>query len=202
MLQVRPMLLVVLASLGAFGEPPEIVLSGINRGANTGRAVLHSGTVGAALTAANYDARALAVSLDVIAPGEVGSGGAAFSVTEDARLYWSTAAEVAADLLEDWLADAEPGTVGNLNVPDRPVADLAGLRRAELAAFGQVRMAIADHGTDFARITLEQGEPAAEGTDVRLLGEGYATFTVLEPIRAAAHVAIPAQRAPRVRRLR
>jgi hypothetical protein len=50
-------------------------------------------------------------------------------------------------------------------------------------------------GTDFARITLEQGEPAEDGTDVRLLGEGYATLTVLQPIRAAGHVAIPTQRA-------
>src|ERR1700761_1674997 len=56
-----PAYIVVLASLGVFGPPPEIVLSGINRGANIGRAVLHSGTVGAALTAANHGARAMAV---------------------------------------------------------------------------------------------------------------------------------------------
>src|SRR5919106_1774673 len=37
---------------GAFGEPPDVVLSGINLGQNTGAAVLHSGTVGAVLTAA------------------------------------------------------------------------------------------------------------------------------------------------------
>lgn len=41
---------------------PDIVLSGINLGANTGRAILHSGT--AALTAGFYGWRALAVSLD------------------------------------------------------------------------------------------------------------------------------------------
>ena len=39
------------AITGAFGAPPDLVLSGINQGPNTGRAVLHSGTVGAALTA-------------------------------------------------------------------------------------------------------------------------------------------------------
>ena len=44
---------------------PDLVLSGINHGANVGRAVLHSGTVGAALTAKINDTRALAVSLDV-----------------------------------------------------------------------------------------------------------------------------------------
>src|SRR5438105_13538273 len=36
---------------GAFGAVPDIVLSGINVGANTGGSVLHSGTVGAVLTA-------------------------------------------------------------------------------------------------------------------------------------------------------
>ena len=40
---------------------PDLVLSGINVGANVGRAVLHSGTVGAALTAAWHGWRALAV---------------------------------------------------------------------------------------------------------------------------------------------
>jgi Survival protein SurE len=48
-----------------FGAPPELVLSGVNEGANIGRAVLHSGTVGAALTGALQGARAMAVSLAV-----------------------------------------------------------------------------------------------------------------------------------------
>ena len=50
---------------GAFGPPPDIVLWGINNGPNTGYAVLHSGTVGAALTASTFGARAMAVSLNV-----------------------------------------------------------------------------------------------------------------------------------------
>ena len=40
--------------LGAFGAAADLVVSGINPGNNTGRAMLHSGTVGAALTAANF----------------------------------------------------------------------------------------------------------------------------------------------------
>lgn len=60
-----PGLCVLAARLGGFGDPPELVVSGINPGCNTGRAVLHSGTVGAALTAANFGCRGLAVSLDV-----------------------------------------------------------------------------------------------------------------------------------------
>ncbi|HLM29834.1 MAG TPA: 5'/3'-nucleotidase SurE, partial [Acidimicrobiales bacterium] len=60
-----PGLCVLTARLGGFGEPPEMVVCGINPGCNTGRAVLHSGTVGAALTAANFGCRGLAVSIDV-----------------------------------------------------------------------------------------------------------------------------------------
>jgi 5'/3'-nucleotidase len=60
-----PGLCVLTARLGGFGDPPDLVVSGINPGCNTGRAVLHSGTVGAALTGANFGCRGLAVSIDV-----------------------------------------------------------------------------------------------------------------------------------------
>ncbi len=60
-----PGLCVLTARLGGFGEAPDLVVSGINPGCNTGRAVLHSGTVGAALTAAKFGCRGLAVSIDV-----------------------------------------------------------------------------------------------------------------------------------------
>lgn len=73
-----PGLCVLAARLGGFGRPPDVVVSGINPGCNTGRAVLHSGTVGAALTAANFGCRALAVSIDVSMPpvSERGGGSA------------------------------------------------------------------------------------------------------------------------------
>src|SRR4051794_1151661 len=55
-----PAFIVLLALRDAFGAAPEVVLSGINRGANAGAAVLHSGTVGATLTAAHAGLRGLA----------------------------------------------------------------------------------------------------------------------------------------------
>lgn len=61
-----PGFIALLATRGAFGPVPDVVLSGINRGANAGLAVLHSGTVGAAFTAAAAGCRAMAVSLDVL----------------------------------------------------------------------------------------------------------------------------------------
>ncbi len=78
-----PGLCVLAARLGGFGDSPDVVVSGINPGCNTGRAVLHSGTVGAALTAANFGGRGLAVSIDVTSslvheqPGVAGAAGGA-----------------------------------------------------------------------------------------------------------------------------
>ena len=43
--------------------PPDLVVSGINHGVNAGRSALHSGTVGAALTGAQFGIRGLAVSI-------------------------------------------------------------------------------------------------------------------------------------------
>lgn len=181
-----PGYIAVLASLGAFGDRPDVLLSGINRGANAGHAILHSGTVGAALTAANEGLRALAVSLDVLsaAASSSASGGAAIAAldaADDEARNWHTAAAIGAGLVE-WLAGAPAGTVLNLNVPDRPAYSLAGLRRATLAPFGQVQMTIAEAGQDFVRTTIEErGAQLVAGSDVALLAEGYATLTAVMP---------------------
>ncbi|NUT48564.1 MAG: 5'/3'-nucleotidase SurE, partial [Saccharothrix sp.] len=152
-----------------------VVLSGVNRGANVGRAVLHSGTVGAALTAAVNGARALAVSLDVgLDPG----------VREH---HWDTAVAVAATLF-DRLAALPPGTVLNLNVPDR--AHVGAPERAGLAEFGTVRARIED--TDDGTIALAPvvvDDRPAPGTDAALLADGRATLTPLRPVTEDPEVA-------------
>jgi 5'-nucleotidase len=190
-----PAYIALLAGLGVFGPVPELVLSGINRGANAGRAILHSGTVGAAMTAAAGGARALAVSLDVLSPaeGSEASGGAAMAAldtADDEQRHWSTAAALARRLLP-WLADAPAGTVLNLNVPDRPAQRVAGLRRATLAPFGQVQMAVAESGEDFVRMTIEQGAGRVPGSDIDLLAEGYATLTAVRPLGEADDFVLP-----------
>jgi 5'-nucleotidase len=181
-----PAYLAVLAGLGVFGPPPQIVLSGINRGANAGHAILHSGTVGAALTALQNGARAaMAVSLDVLPEERAG---------DDVR-HWAAAATLARTLFAG-LAEAPPGTLLNLNVPDRP--EPAGLREASLAPFGQVQMAVAERGDGFVRTGIERSGEHAPGSDIALLAEGYATITAIRPIAEAAGVSVPAQRpAPR-----
>ena len=195
-----PAYIVMLAGLGVFGPAPDIVLSGINRGANAGRAILHSGTVGAAVTAAAGGARALAVSLDVLSPaeGSAASGGAAIAAldtVDDEQRHWSTAAALARRLLP-WLAGAPAGTVLNLNVPDRPAERVAGLRRATLAPFGQVQMAVAESGTDFVRMSIEEDAGEVPGSDVGLLAEGYATLTAVLALAEAGDVEVPVDDRP------
>ena len=164
-----PGLCTLAARLGAFGPPPEIVVSGINAGLNTGRAILHSGTVGAALTAQNFGAKGLAVSVQAETPWR-----------------WDTAATIALEVL-DLLIEAPPRSVLNLNVPALTREEVRGVRWARLAAFGAVRAAIGEVQSDGAlqielRATDEQLPP---DTDTALCEAGYATLTTLVGIAEA-----------------
>ena len=84
-----PGLCVMFARLGAFG-PIDLVVSGINPGANVGRAVYHSGTVGAALTARNGNVSGVAVSQAVAGFGVEGQGWDEMIADQ----HWDTAAYV------------------------------------------------------------------------------------------------------------
>ncbi|MFC4022152.1 5'/3'-nucleotidase SurE [Micromonospora sp. GCM10011542] len=182
-----PGFITLIALHGAFGPPPSVVLSGINRGANAGRAVLHSGTVGAAFTAAANGCRALAVSLDVLSAGEAtaASGGAAVAAAarvRDVERHWGTAARVALDLLPR-LTAGPVESVLNVNAPDLPHERLRGVRRGTLASFGQVQMTVAEAGHGYVRTSLEErGQAAQPGTDVALLADGYASVTAIRAV--------------------
>jgi 5'-nucleotidase len=188
-----PGFIALIATHGAFGPPPDIVLSGVNRGANAGRAVLHSGTVGAALTAAANGCRGMAVSLDVLSAlqATAGSGGgavAASATVDDEVRNWATAARVALDLLPV-LTAAAPQCVLNVNAPDRPYEDLIGVRRGTLATFGQVQMTVAESGRGFIRTALEEsGQPIEPGTDIGWLAAGYASVTAIRALTEATDV--------------
>jgi 5'-nucleotidase len=163
------------AITGAFGAPPDLVLSGINHGPNTGRAVLHSGTVGAALTACAHDLVAAAVSIE--------SGA-------DPR--WDTAAAVA-DVVVPWLAAQTRPMTLNVNVPNVPLEELRGLARARLASHGAVQATVTERGAGW--VQFEYAPIAADhepGTDVALLADKYACVTPLsvacEAIDVDTHV--------------
>jgi 5'-nucleotidase len=166
-----PALCVIAAHLGAFGERPDLVVSGINPGPNTGGAVLHSGTVGAALTAANFGFSGLAVSMAVGEP-----------------MHWDTPARLAIGALT-WLVDQPPRTVVNLNVPNLPLSDVRGVEWGELARFGSVRTALIE--SQGGRLQMEfvgRQDEHPEHTDAGLVDRGYAALTLLTGVLAAPPV--------------
>jgi 5'-nucleotidase len=114
-LTAPPALCAIIGGLGTFGWVPDIILSGINPGANVGRSVLHSGTVGAVLTGAQMGISGLAVSMQW---GET--------------VHYETAAHMAIEVLEE-LLDAPTLTSFNLNVPNVPLDQLRGVRRARIS---------------------------------------------------------------------
>jgi len=161
-----PGLIALIAARGAFGDPADLVLSGVNHGANVGRAILHSGTVGAALTGGLNGAWGLAVSLDVgMSPRE---------------FHWDAAADVALDLVPALLSHPR-GTVVNLNVPNTPTSN--GVVEATLAPFGIVQTTLTEQDEHHIRLAVEDLPNTPEpGSDAARLAEGWATVTGLDPV--------------------
>lgn len=165
-----PALCVVLARLGGFGTPPDVVVSGINPGNNTGRSVLHSGTVGAAMTAASFGASGLAVSVQMPEEGEVD---------------FLPSATVGVIALE-WLLTQSRRTILNVNVPHLPLDKIEGVRLARMAPFGTVRTALVDAGEGRFQVELRATEEElAPDTDTALVLAGYVAVTPLVGPRAA-----------------
>jgi 5'-nucleotidase len=168
----QPGHIVVAALNGWFDPAPDLVLSGINDGANVGRAVLHSGTVGAALTAGISDTRALAVSLDV-----------ALHPTAEPR--WDSATAVLPRALA-LLLDSPSATVLSVNVPDLPAHELGELHHARLARHGAVQARVVDvRDGDLHLDDIEVSDEPEDGTDTALLLAGYPTVTALRSVDAA-----------------
>jgi 5'-nucleotidase len=129
---------------------------------------LHSGTVGAALTAQSFGASALAVSVDVSDPWR-----------------FDTAVELAIEVLP-MLLDAPARSVLNLNVPARDRADVGGIRWARLAAFGAVRAAVAEAPDGHLQFELRAtGVEPPPDSDQGLVNAGFASLTTLVGVAEA-----------------
>jgi 5'-nucleotidase len=171
--EASPAMIVRVGVRGVFGHPPDLVLSGINDGPNTGHAVLHSGTVGAALTAATHGCRAVAFSLGVAA-----------------RPDYHAARKVAATVIP-WALDAPAPLTLNVNVPSGDVDTVRGVRRARLASFGTVDTQVTElHGGQVV-VSYREIDPSGEpGSDAALLARGFATVTALLPACEAIGVGL------------
>jgi 5'-nucleotidase len=152
-LDASPALSVIAGAMGAVGPKPDLVLSGINHGVNVGRSVLHSGTVGAALTASQLGISALAVSLR--------SG-------PDPQ-PWESAADLAVALIP-LLAGAPARTVLNLNVPALALPEIRGLRWARVSGTGLIKAASGPGEFEVPNRPEMEGPAAAEGAHAYMEG--------------------------------
>jgi 5'-nucleotidase len=135
-----PALCVMFARLGAFGEPFDLVVSGINPGVNVGRSVYHSGTIGACISGRNGGLSGVAVSQAVEGFGVEGQAWDEMLIGQK----WQTAATVTSAFVEGLVTDlpAEP-VLANLNVPNVAIDQIKGWRHAEVGMEPPRRMSTA-----------------------------------------------------------
>ncbi|MBO0729949.1 MAG: 5'/3'-nucleotidase SurE [Acidimicrobiaceae bacterium] len=178
-----PALCVMFARLGAFGPPFDLVVAGINPGANVGRAVYHSGTVGAALTARLGGVSGVAVSQAVKDFGVEGQGWD--EMLEDQQ--WETAASVARSVVGAVLAQLpEDPIVLNVNVPNVKLSDVRGWRSTPLGlipprTMGSVTLEDKAGHPGSYHVRLTWGDPVElpEKTDGGAIQRGLIAVTLL-----------------------
>ena len=169
-----------LASLGYFKEPVDLVVSGINTGANLGHDVTYSGTVTAAMEAVIAGVPGIAVSLEVPEKhvGEIDFGPAALA----ARM-------IVQRVLEDGLP-AE--TLLNVNVPFLNNEQIQGflLTRQGLRVYhSRLDECIDPRGIPYYWIGGEAPTGVPErGTDIGALADGFISVTPLQLDLTAYHV--------------
>jgi len=146
---------------------PDIVVSGINAGANMGDDTLYSGTVAAAMEGRFLGLPAIAISL-------VGKSFA----------HYDTAAAYAAKIVKGLLAHPiSRDQILNVNVPDLPLAFIKGIKVTRLGARHKAEAMIKTQdpsGKDiywFGAVGSEQD--AGEGTDFDAVAAGYVSITPL-----------------------
>jgi len=165
-----------LALTGFLKEEPDLVVSGINHGANLGDDVIYSGTVAAAMEGRFLGLPTIAVSL-------VG------------HQYFDTAARVATELVQRLEKDPLPSEfIFNVNVPDRPYDKLAGIMVARLGFRHKSEPVVKSedpHGrTIFWVGPAGKGQDAGDGTDFHAIDQGAVAITPLK-VDLTRHEALP-----------
>lgn len=154
--------------------PPDLILSGVNRGANLGEDVHYSGTVSAAMEGALAGIRSIALSqrYPKAAPGE--------------RVSFATAEAWGERVLRP-LIDAAwaPRTVVNVNFPPCAPEAVEGIRVVPqgLRDYGRVRMDRREdpRGFPYYWVALGRlGERPSDGSDLDASSDGFVTVTPLQ----------------------
>lgn len=183
-----PALAVMYARLGAFGDPFDLVVSGINPGVNVGRSVYHSGTVGACLSGRNGGWSGVAVSQAVSGWGVEGQ---AWSDVVNGQ-KWHTAAEIASAFVDGLLSDdLDDVVIANINVPNVDLHEIDGWDVTEVGVLPPRAMSKAALVADPARaghydVAIEWGEPVdlPAHTDGGAIERGRVSVSYLTRLQA------------------
>jgi len=162
-----------IALTGLLGYRPDLVVSGINNGANMGDDTIYSGTVGAAMEGYLFGIPALA-----------------FSQTEKGWGHLDTAAQKAADLVALLLpsladtAQRDAPWLLNVNIPNLPAHEIKGFKVARLGRRHAAEKVIAQTNprgdTMYWIGSAGAAKDDAVGTDFHAATLGYATITPLQ----------------------
>ena len=156
---------------------PDLVLSGVNRGNNSGENVLYSGTIGAAMEAALHGVKSIALSQFF------GPGNARLDQPFEAAAQHGVA--VVRALLDKGLWDAADYRLFyNVNFPALPAAEVKGTKVAAQGFRRYTAFSLEPHISPTGRQFLwikggEQGKPTLPGTDVTANVEGWISVTPL-----------------------
>jgi 5'-nucleotidase len=157
-----------LAVTGMLDPPPDMVVSGVNDGANMGDDTIYSGTVAAATEGFLLGIPAVAISL-----------------CGESRAHFDTAARVAADLVRRFSARGfgQPVLL-NVNVPDLPYEQLRGVQVTRLGkrhkAEPVVRAKNPRGQTVYWVGAAGAAQDAGEGTDFWAVAHGWVSVTPLQ----------------------
>ena len=173
-----------LAISGLFDFEHDMVVSGVNDGANLGDDTLYSGTVAAAVEGRFLGLPAIAVSL---------------CLNAESPRNFSSAAQVAAHLVKRMslrpLYGPNSGPVIlNVNVPDLPAGQLRGIKVTRLGNRHRAKPIVKakdPRGRDVYWVgNAGAGQDAGPGTDFHAVAEGFASVTPLQ-IDLTRHAALP-----------
>lgn len=144
---------------------PDMVVAGINHGANLGDDVIYSGTVAAATEGRHLGFPSLAISL-------VG------------KTHFATAAHYAAQLVRGMMVHPLPADqILNVNVPDLPLDQIKGIRVTRLGNRHRAESVICSEDPRGQPIYWigppGSQQDAGEGTDFAAIEQGYVSITPL-----------------------
>ena len=157
-----------LAITGLLEAEPDMVVSGINAGANMGDDVLYSGTVAAAMEGRFLGLPAIAVSCNSFTPE-----------------HFETAAVAVADFIDRLASQPMPqNNILNINVPDVALNQLRGLRATRLGnrhkSEGVIKQADPRGEMMYWVGPPGAAQDAGEGTDFNAVENNYISVTPLQ----------------------